>query len=100
MMKKTLFKFSQTKLGELIVGIAFGKLNKLLPVKKVKENKFVLAFEHPKPAYKLHILIVPKKAIKNLSSLNTKDFIYIENVYKIAQKIIKDKKLEYKNYRL
>lgn len=97
-MKKKLFKFSQTNLGELIVGVAFGKLNKLLPVERIKENKYVLAFKHPKPAYKIHILIIPKKAIKNLSSL--KNYKYIEEVFKTAQELVDELDLENKNYRI
>jgi len=99
-MKSKLFKLSKTKIGELIVGIAFGKFSKVLPVKKIKENKYVLAFEHPKPLYKLHILLVPKKTIKNLSSLKPNDFRYIENIFKIAQEIVRSKNLESKNYRI
>jgi len=99
-MKSKLFKLSQTKLGEIIIGIAFGKLSKLLPVEKLKENKFAIAFKHPKPTYKIHILIVPKKTIRNMSELNSKDFVYIKNIFKISQEIIKDLGLENKNYRI
>jgi len=47
---KQLFKLAKTPLGDLIVGISFDTpLNKLLPVKRIKETDKVLAFWHPKP---------------------------------------------------
>ena len=87
-MQKQLFAFSKTTLGELIVGIAFGKLSKLLPVKRVLETDQVLAFWHPKPYWEQHILIVPKRTIKNLASATPEDLPYIQAVFAAAQEIV------------
>lgn len=87
-MSKLLFKVAKSPLGDLIIGLAFGKLSNLLPVKKVKETDKAIAFWPPKPFWEKHILIVPKKAIQNLVSLKPGDFIYIEEVYKVAQELI------------
>ncbi len=89
-MKKALLALAKSPLGELIVGIAFGNFSKLLPVKRIQETEKVLAFWHPKPYWENHILIVPKKAIKNISALQPNDFEYVAEVYKVAQEIIKD----------
>ena len=35
---KKLFDLGKTPIGDLIVGFAFGKFSKLLPVKKIKET--------------------------------------------------------------
>ena len=43
---------------DILIALGFSKL-----VKNVYEDKQVLAFYHPKPTYKLHILIVPKHKI-------------------------------------
>jgi len=48
-MKKKLLIIARSPLGELIIGLAFGKLSKLLPVDRVTETDKVLAFKHPKP---------------------------------------------------
>ena len=89
-MKKALFALAKSPLGELIVGIAFGNFSKMLPVKRIHETDKVLAFWHPKPYWENHILIVPKRAIKNISALQPNDFEYVTEVYKVAQEIIKD----------
>ncbi len=90
-MKKLLLTLAKSPLGELIVGVAFGKLSGLLPVKRIKETDKVIAFKHPKPHWEEHILIVPKKAIKNLSEATPDDFKYIKECLEVAQEIILDK---------
>jgi len=87
---KTLFSLSKSRPGDLIVGLAFGKLNKLLPVRKIKETDKVIAFWHPKPFWEEHILIVPKKPIKSMLNLKESDNDYLAEVYKIANEIVKD----------
>lgn len=86
-----LFKLAKTPLGDLVVGIAFGTpLSKLLPISRIKDSDKVLAFWHPKPFWEKHILIVPKKPIKNLISLDENDYQYIQEVYKVAKEIVKE----------
>ncbi len=87
---KKAFELAKTSLGELIVGFAFGKFSSLLPVKKIKETKKVVTFWHPKPFYEKHILIVPKKPIKKLTSLQEKDVEYIAEVFKMAKEIVEE----------
>ena len=95
-----MFELAKTPLGKFVVGIAFGKLTKLLPVKRVSQNKYYLAFYHPKPSYKIHILIIPKKGIRNLQFIDEKNEIYITECIKAVGKIAKDLKLEKDGYRL
>lgn len=78
---------------DILIALGFSKL-----VKKVYEDKQVLAFYHPKPTYKLHILIVPKHKITSLDKANETDFETITYMLKITAKIIEQLKL--KNYRL
>jgi len=86
-----LFKLAKTPIGDLIIGIAFGTpISKLLPVQRVKETERVLAFWHPKPFWEKHILIVPKKTIKNLTSLTAEDYIYMQEIYKVAKEIVEE----------
>lgn len=95
---KKLFFLAKTPLGDLMVGIAFGKMSKLLPVKKIKETDKVVAFWHPKPFWEKHILIVPKKAIKNIQSIRKEDQEYLFEIYNIASQIVKEQGWEKKGY--
>lgn len=95
-----MFSLAKTPLGCLVTGVVFGKFSKLLPLGRIKENEKVIAFWHPKPSYEKHILIVPKKVIKNVSSLRDKDWKYIEEIFVVVKKIIKDLGWEKKGYSL
>lgn len=99
-MHKKLFSLAKTHIGDLIVGIAFGKFSKLLPIKKLLETDKVVAFWHPKPSYKTHILIVPKKAIKNLTSIKIEDVKYLNDVLFTAKELVKKLDLEKDGYSL
>ena len=69
MFKKLLFKFAKgTIIGEF-VGTAFRYGSWAIPVKKVYNGKGILAFYHPCPSYENHIIISPKRAIKNLQQM-------------------------------
>jgi len=85
---KKLFSLAKTPVGDLIVGLAFGKLNKLLPVKKLQDTDRVVAFWHPKPFWEKHILIVPKRPIKKLTSIKEGDYVYINEVFKVAKQLV------------
>lgn len=94
---KGLFSLAKTPIGNIIVGLAFGKFDRLLPINRLIDNEYVVAFWHPKPAYKKHILIVPKKSIKNLSALRENEIIYINEVFKAAKELVKSHYLD-ENY--
>jgi len=84
------FDISKTPLGDLVIGLAFGKFSKLLPVKRIKETEKVIAFWHPKPFWEKHIVLVPKKTIKTLSDLSFENSVYISEVFLMAKEIILD----------
>ena len=97
---KAAFSLAKTSVGSLIVGIAFGKLSRLLPVKKIKDTKYAIAFWHPKPHWERHILIVPKKSIKSVAALRKGDSMYIAGMFKVAKDIVKELGWESKGYSL
>jgi len=84
-----MFLFAKTPIGDLVVGLVFGKFSKLLPVKRLIETDRVIAFWHPKPFWEKHILIVPKKTIKNMVSINKKDMEYIDEMFEVAGRLVK-----------
>lgn len=87
-MKKKLFSIAKNSLGSLIVGLAFEKASKLLPIERIYENSKIIVFWHPKPSYEKHILIVPKKSIKDISVINKENKIYLYEVFKAVTKVV------------
>ncbi len=84
-----LFSIAKSKNTSKIIGKSFELLSSLLPVHRIYENKYVLAFHHPKPACKLHILLVPKKEIRDIAEL----YKYPEYSNAILQSIEKIKQI-------
>ena len=70
-----------------------------LPCKKVYEDEHILAIEDIHPAAPVHILIMPKKAIRDLQSLESKDYHLLGHIVAVAQKLAKQFKIE-DGYRL
>ena len=78
----------------------FGKIIEgSIPCDKVFENETVIAFKDIAPVAPVHILIVPKKEIRNLQALQKDDFTLIGDVIEVAQKLAKDYGIE-DGYRL
>lgn len=62
-----------------------------LPSKKVFENERILAIEDIHPVAPVHILIMPKKEIPNLQSLEPQDYPLLGEIVKVAQEIAEEK---------
>ena len=70
-----------------------------LPVEHLKETSTLLAFEHPRPAYRVHILLLPKQPIANLSELDpARDAAFLADLYGSVQDLVGQLGLE--SYRL
>lgn len=94
------FQFAQTKVGKQVISFSLGSTIKYWPVNKIIENEKSLAFWHPKPSYKTHILIVPKKRIHNLEKSSEEDLLYITTCLDLAKEVIWKLKLNTAEYSL
>ncbi len=70
-----------------------------LPCEKVFESEHVLAFKDINPQAPVHILIIPKKEIPDLQSLEPEDYPLMEEMIQVAQSLAKEFGIE-KGYRL
>lgn len=88
MIGKVLFKLAKKPLMGGLIGNAFRWFAWAVPVKKVYEGKEAIAFFHPKPSYKSHIVIVPKRAIANLQMMSGGGLCgYFEKIWEAAAQI-------------
>jgi histidine triad (HIT) family protein len=62
-----------------------------LPSTKVYEDDGVIAFNDTNPSMPIHILIVPKKHIENLSKARNEDLEILGKLQLVASKIAQDK---------
>lgn len=78
----------------------FGKIVKgEIPADKVFENDRILAFKDIHPAAPIHILIIPKKEIPNLQSLQPQDYPLLGEMVAVAQQLAVQYKIT-EGYRL
>lgn len=62
-----------------------------ITVKKVFESDIVLAYHHTRPSYPVHIVVIPKKHISSLATIEEKEmgiFMELMNVVKIIATLI------------
>jgi len=62
-----------------------------LPCTKVFENERILAIEDIHPVAPVHVLIMPKKAIRDLQSADGEDFNLVAEILQVAQQIAEEK---------
>jgi histidine triad (HIT) family protein len=78
----------------------FGKIIEgKLPCKKVFENERILAIEDIAPVAPVHILIMPKKEIRNLQALSSEDMPLIAEIVEVARQLADEYNVE-DGYRL
>ena len=70
-----------------------------LPCDKVFENGRIIAFKDINPQAPVHLLIVPKKMIPDLQSLQEEDLSLMGEVVEVAQQLAKEYGIE-EGYRL
>jgi histidine triad (HIT) family protein len=58
-----------------------------IPAEKVFENERILAIKDIHPVAPVHILIIPKKPIRDLQSVQPEDFSLMGEVVQVAQKL-------------
>ena len=76
-------------------------MNFALPTKRLRETDTLLAFYHPKPAYPLHILLVPKRGIPSLMELDqARDAPFLADLFTTVQSLVTEFHLDKAGYRL
>lgn len=61
-----------------------------LPSEKVFENTHLIAIKDISPKAPVHLLIIPKKEIKDIQSMQPEDFFLLQEVVLTAQKLAKE----------
>jgi histidine triad (HIT) family protein len=100
MLQGLLFRLARSRLGGVLVGWVFAHLSGVLPVRRRYETKRIIAFDHPRPSYPRHILIVPKKAIRGFEDLGQADLPVVIDTVVAAQQLVSELRLGECGYRL
>ncbi len=65
-------------------------IKKELPADIVFENETLMAFKDIHPQAPVHILLVPKKSIRDVASLSPEDGAVIGEIFLVAQKLAEE----------
>jgi len=65
----------------------------VIPVKRLRETETLMAFYHPKPAYTFHVLLVPKKSVASLKDFDSKDSVFLADLYSTVQDLVEEYQL-------
>jgi histidine triad (HIT) family protein len=95
-----LFGIARGPVGERLAGWVFAYASRLLPIHRRYESRQVVAFDHPRPSYPVHILIVPKRAIGGFEDLGKADLPILADTFAAAQLLVEDMRLAERGYRL
>jgi len=71
-----------------VIGWIFTHMSFAIPVKRLRETENLMAFYHPKPSYKFHVLLVPKKAVASLKEFDLKDSIFLTELFSTVQSLV------------
>jgi diadenosine tetraphosphate (Ap4A) HIT family hydrolase len=75
-------------------------MNNFLPIQKISETDSLICFYHPQPVYSIHILLVPKDAIHDLSQIDFEESEFIRDLFMTVRTLITELELEQRGYRL
>lgn len=100
MKRRWLFALARTPLAGYFVGRLFAHMSFLLPVERLRETTTLVAFHHPRPSYPVHILIVPKRQIRDFMALKTSDADFLHDLAPTVQSLVKELGLAMVGYRL
>jgi len=75
-------------------------IKKEIPVKIEYEDDDILAFPSNQPEAPVHILVIPKKHIRDTSTLENSDAPLVGKMIFVAKNLAKEKKIEKTGYRL
>jgi histidine triad (HIT) family protein len=75
-------------------------VQKTLPARILLEDALCLAFEDISPKAPCHILIIPKKHIESLNSMNEEDGLLIPRLLAVARELAEEKGIATSGYRV
>jgi histidine triad (HIT) family protein len=70
------------------IGWIFAHVSFIIPVARLRETSSLLAFHHPSPGYKFHVLIIPKRETASLAQLDLQDTAFLTDLYSTVQSLV------------
>jgi len=75
-------------------------VNKEIPAQVIYEDEQVLAFNDINAVAPIHILVIPKKHISDMNSVEEIDLPLIGHIFKVIKNVVKEKGIDQEGYRI
>ncbi|MCA9959947.1 MAG: HIT domain-containing protein [Anaerolineales bacterium] len=98
--RRTLFRLARSPLAGLFINWVFAHMSFIIPVQRLRETETLLAFHHPQPSYPVHIVLVPKRAIKSMMTVQAADADFLVELFQVVQSLVAEFNLEQTGYSL
>ena len=76
-----------------VLGWIFAHMSFTIPVKRLRETETLMAIHHPKPSYKFHVLLAPKKSLASLKDIDSTDGTFLSDLFSTVQSLVDEFKL-------
>ncbi|MFQ5399666.1 MAG: HIT domain-containing protein [Anaerolineae bacterium] len=95
-----LLELARSTVGRFIIGWVLTHMSFAIPLNRLRETGTLIAFHHPSPAYPVHILLVPKRALGSLMAVQSADADFLTDLFQAVQSLVAEFELEQAGYRL
>lgn len=95
-----MLKLARYRLGGWLLRMVIRHMDFAIPVKRLRETNTLLAFHHPNPSYRVHILILPKQGYRSLMDVPLGDVEFQRDLFQVVQDLVCEFNLEQGGYRL
>ena len=83
-MRRLLFRLSRSRPMGPLVRWTFAHAAWLLPLRVVARTRRAVVFDHPQPTCEGHLLVVPRRAIRSLTSVTAQDGPWLRELWELA----------------
>ena len=99
-MYRVIFTMAQWQFMRPFIVWGIANMNRFKPDQVIAETDSLICFHHPSPEYPVHILLVPKAELWDLTQLDPGDSQFFKELFETVQNLVDILELQEKGYRL
>lgn len=89
---------SRLLLTLIIWGLAH--MSNFKPDQVISKTDSLICFHHPRPGNPIHILLVPREDVRDLTQLDPGESVFLRDVFATVRKLVETMSLQEQGYRL
>ena len=98
-LSRPVLRLARADAAGTLIARALTHMSSFLPIERLYETELVIAFYHPRPSYRVHILIVPKRPVKSFGDLSEQHLPLVWHAVAVSQQLVRRLGLAESGYR-